>query len=141
MIPYIVSPISAAIPPPSTLITRLDQLSAGREVHARSLNLGSPKSPVPKIVGIDGPKISVSKMPLRRPLRANCSARLTTTNHNQSSLSEMRAGRVSPPAIVLFPTPPFADETATTLSTLDIRLLAGRPRRGIWGGGLREGMP
>ena len=35
------------------------------------------------------------------------------------------------PAIVDLPTPPLADETATTFWTFGIRRLVGRPRLGI----------
>lgn len=45
------------------------------------------------------------------------------------------------PAMVDFPTPPFAEDTATTLSTFEIRRFGGRPRLGIRGGDGREGRP
>jgi len=74
-------------------------------------------------VGIDGPKMSVSRMPARYPLRAKLRARLT--------------------AIVLFPTPPFADDTATIFFTSLMLLLCGKPRwvRGICGGAPERGSP
>ena len=59
-------------------------------------------------VGIEGPKISVSRTPLRWPCRANANARLT--------------------AIVDFPTPPFAEETAITLRTSRMLRCWGSPR-------------
>lgn len=47
------------------------------------------------------------------------------------------------PAIVLFPTPPFADETAITFFTSFMLRLCGSPRcmRGIWGGAPERGSP
>jgi hypothetical protein len=41
-------------------------------------NRGSPERF--RRVGIEGPKMSVSRMPLRRPRRANANARLTVTS-------------------------------------------------------------
>ena len=73
--------------------------------------------------------MSASRMPLRRPLRANCKARLTVRCQEFGELSQILWEAV--PAIVDFPTPPFADETATTFSTLGILRLGGSPRRGI----------
>lgn len=57
-------------------------------------------------VGIDGPKISASRIPARRPSLANANDRFAAT--------------------VLLPTPPFADETAITLSTPVIFRCTGR---------------
>ena len=47
------------------------------------------------------------------------------------------------PAIVDLPTPPLADETATTLRTLGMRCLVGSPlcMRGSWGGAPLRGSP
>jgi hypothetical protein len=47
------------------------------------------------------------------------------------------------PAIVLLPTPPFADETATTFFTSFMDLFCGNPRciRGICGGAPERGSP
>ena len=45
------------------------------------------------------------------------------------------------PAMVDFPTPPFAEDTATTFSTFGIRRLGGRLRLGIRGGYGRDGRP
>jgi len=59
-------------------------------------------------VGIDGPKMSVSRMPVRRLWREKAKARLT--------------------ASVDLPTPPLALETAMTWSTWAMRRLGGRPR-------------
>ena len=67
-------------------------------------SLGSPDRS--KSVGIDGPKISASRIPARRPSLANANDRFAAT--------------------VLLPTPPFADETAITLSTPVIFRCTGR---------------
>lgn len=58
-------------------------------------SLGSPDKS--NNVGIDGPKMSVSKIPALNPSFANANDKLAAT--------------------VLFPTPPFAEDTAMTLST------------------------
>lgn len=39
-------------------------------------------------VGIDGPKISVSRIPLRRPCRANARARLTVSRIHELDRSQ-----------------------------------------------------
>lgn len=81
------------------------------------VNFGSPASLSPRRVGIEGPKMSVSRMPVRRPRRENDSARFT--------------------ASVDLPTPPLALETAIVCETLRILRFWGRPRwsRGRGGGG------
>lgn len=43
--------------------------------------------------------------------------------------------------MVDLPTPPLAEETATTFWTFGMRRLGGSPRLGIWGGGRRDGSP
>lgn len=65
------------------------------ETHSLAERRGSPDRF--NSVGIEGPKISASRMPVLWPARANDRARLT--------------------AMVLLPTPPFADETATIFFT------------------------
>lgn len=67
---------------------------------------------------MDGPKMSVSRIPVRWPRRAKERARFT--------------------AMVDLPTPPLADETAMILRTEGRGRLVGRPRwaRGSWGGAL-----
>ena len=74
-------------------------------------------------VGIDGPKMSASRIPLLSPWRANDSARLA--------------------AIVDLPTPPFADDTAMILRTPGMLRFWGRPRcmRGSFGGAFERGSP
>lgn len=72
---------------------------------------------------MEGPKMSVSRTPERRPRRAKDNARLTI--HDQRNRSDSLS---SIPDIVDFPTPPFADETAMTFLTSFILLLSGRPR-------------
>lgn len=72
---------------------------------------------------MEGPKMSVSKMPARWPCRANANARLA--------------------ASVDLPTPPFAEKTAITFRTFGMRRFVGRPRcmRGIVGGAPLRGRP
>lgn len=79
--------------------------------------LGSRASERPRRVGIEGPKMSVSRIPVRRPCRENDRARLT--------------------ASVDLPTPPLALDTAIVCATLRRRRLVGSPRcvRGKVGGG------
>lgn len=84
-------------------------------------------------VGIEGPKMSVSKIPARWPSLARARVRLTVVFPAPSeyliNFSKCQRGETeNVPAIVLFPTPPFADETAITLRTSLIRRLSGRPR-------------
>lgn len=84
-------------------------------------------------VGIEGPKMSVSRIPARWPSRARARARLTFVFRSQvnilsTSQSAKEGETESVPAIVLFPTPPFAEETAITVRTSLIRRFSGRPR-------------
>lgn len=55
----------------------------------------------------------------------------------------MRAHQFCVPAMVLFPTPPFADETAMTFFTSFMLRFCGSPRcmRGICGGAPERGRP
>jgi hypothetical protein len=57
---------------------------------------------------MDGPKMSVSRIPVRRPRRAKARERLA--------------------AMVDLPTPPFAEDTARMWATLGMGRLVGRPR-------------
>ena len=61
-----------------------------------------------KRVGIEGPKMSVSRIPVRRPRRASARERLA--------------------AMVLLPTPPLAEETAMMCETPLMGRFWGRPR-------------
>lgn len=90
-------------------------------VHTPSDNLGSPLRF--SNVGMEGPKMSVSRMPVRHPLLTKAKARLT--------------------AIVDFPTPPFAEDTAMTFRTSLTGDFVGRPRcrLGSSGGALDRGRP
>lgn len=78
---------------------------------------GSPERS--KRVGTDGPKISVSRIPALYPSLAKAKERFAAT--------------------VLLPTPPFADDTAMTLSTPVIFLLTGF--LGQFGGVPERGRP
>jgi hypothetical protein len=51
--------------------------------------------------------------------------------------------QVNVPAIVLFPTPPFAEETAMIFLTSFMLFFCGSPRcmRGSWGGAPERGRP
>ncbi len=62
----------------------------------------------PRSVGTLGPKMSVSRMPVRRPWREKDRARFA--------------------ASVDLPTPPFAEEMAIVCATCRRGRLAGRPR-------------
>jgi hypothetical protein len=75
-------------------------------------------------VGIEGPKMSVSRIPALRPRRAKASARFTEL---VSTVMNSKGVYRYIPAIVDFPTPPFAEDTATTFFTSLTRLLSGRP--------------
>lgn len=75
-------------------------------MYALEDNRGSPDRL--SSVGIEGPKISVSRIPERSPRRAYARARFT--------------------AMVDFPTPPLAEETAITFLTSLILRRSGRPR-------------
>ena len=114
---------------------------------------------------MDGPKMSVSSIPARSPFRASDNDVLTLYNRNVSHALHMpmvaedlmlakqphqRAGLqclVSKiliiPAMVDFPTPPLADETATTFLTPRMLRFSGKPRciRGICGGAPERGRP
>jgi hypothetical protein len=67
--------------------------------------------------------MSVSRMPLRRPRRANARARLTAFGQSDG----FGTARGFEPAIVDLPTPPLAEETAITLFTSLICRLSGSP--------------
>jgi hypothetical protein len=86
---------------------------------------------------MEGPKMSVSRIPVRIPRRARVSARLTI--HQKSQHLTLYLKRVlDMPAIVDFPTPPFADDTATTFWTSRILRFWGRPRRLLNVGGVPD---
>ena len=92
-------------------------------------------------VGIDGPKISVSKMPVRIPRRANERARFTEIKDQLNRMLMLIATSINwltTPAIVDLPTPPFAEETATTFFTSLIFRFSGNPRRRGNDGGVPE---
>jgi hypothetical protein len=67
--------------------------------------------------------MSVSRIPLRRPRRANAKARFTLSR--QKDVSQIVV--VFKPAIVDFPTPPLAEDTAITFFTSLIARRSGRP--------------
>lgn len=71
----------------------------------------------PRSVGTEGPKMSVSRRPVRRPWREKESARFADS--------------------VDLPTPPLAEDTAMVCRTFGSGRFVGRPRwaRGMEGGG------
>lgn len=79
--------------------------------------------------------MSVSRMPLRWPRRAKARARLTG-GRLVAALVGSFGVFITTPAIVDFPTPPFAEETAITFRTSRMLRRSGRPRcrRGNGGG-------
>ena len=85
-------------------------------------SLGSPERL--SSVGIEGPNISVSSIPLRRFRRANARARFTVDFQKLTYGFPNMCG----PAIVDFPTPPFAEDTAITFLTSLIVRRSGSPR-------------
>lgn len=103
-------------------------------MHILFDSLGSPDKL--NNVGIDGPKMSVSKMPALNPSLANASDRFANIVNEEL---EIALGVRSLPATVLFPTPPFADDTAITLSTPAILRFSGF--FGQWGGVPALGKP
>lgn len=84
---------------------------------------------------MEGPKISVSRMPLRWPSRAKARARFTGGGSVRLLFGYLGISGTTP-AIVDFPTPPFAEETAIIFRTSRMFRLSGRPRcrRGNCGG-------
>jgi hypothetical protein len=75
--------------------------------------------------------MSVSRMPVRRPRRANERATFTNLQSKFRPFLEKHSQQV--PAMVDLPTPPLAEETAITFFTSLMRLRSGNPRciRGI----------
>ena len=89
-----------------------------------------------KSAGIEGPNISVSRIPDRRPCRAKARERfaeLEPVSELCVSLPDQDMCGEVLPATVLLPTPPFAEDTAITLETFFIGRRSGSPRciRGI----------
>ena len=73
--------------------------------------------------------MSVSRIPLRKPRRANAMARFAAFDQTR----EFKREEISRPAIVDLPTPPFAEDTAITFLTSLIGRLSGSPlcKRGM----------
>jgi hypothetical protein len=84
-------------------------------------NRGSPERL--RSVGIEGPKMSVSRIPLRRPRRVNARAKFTADGQS----GRLDGENLSEPAIVDLPTPPLAEDTAITFVTFLICRLSGSP--------------
>lgn len=84
--------------------------------------------------------MSVSRMPVRIPLRARARARLTMFQQIEISISFFIVPLTTwdKPAIVDFPTPPLAEDTATTFATSRILRFCGRPRRLLNVGGVPD---
>ena len=79
-------------------------------------NRGSPERS--KSVGMEGPNMSASRIPDRRPSRANANDKFAI-ERQKLDLGNRKGSEEydHAPATVLLPTPPLADETAMTLST------------------------
>jgi len=86
--------------------------------------------------------MSVSRMPVRWPARANERARLTGI-FQLLSVPRLGLEKRNVPAMVDFPTPPLAELIAITFFTSLILRFCGSPRcmRGICGGAPVRGRP
>jgi hypothetical protein len=92
-------------------------------------------------LGIDGPKISASKIPTLRFMPAAANAILTIILYCYSFIHPLLVQSL--PAVVDLPTPPFPEATVMTFLTPLIGIFFGNPRcaLGIVGAGLCLGNP